>query len=293
MKSRILLLVVLLLLFVIGLFVVSGLTAGQTEATPTLPQEQTPLAARTPNNEAGAPAEALPISARVLQHYAYTEIQSQVVNGVDMSVANFRYVEDEYFKGKILVDICHLVPDEKEWLIHEGTITAGNQKFLMHRFVVLEDATGKIHNGMRTIARRQANGGFQFGEAPADQIPAYYCYNVEFVPYPTLAEEDVDLSRLTLVVQSLRFSPPMNEEEQCAFYLTELQEALNRDNIGIELGCSEPDEWGNITPVLLKKPEGMSNDEAMKLVGAYRDRLWMIGGPWVFTGSIMLSEANP
>lgn len=288
MKSRLLFFAIALLLFVIGAFVMGGITASQPEATPTLPSEQTPLAGQTPESEAIAAAEALPISARVLQNYAYTEIQRQTVNGVDMSVANFRYVKDEYFKGKILVDICHLVPGEKEeWYISEAVVQAGEQKFLQHGAVTLESA--QVEHGRKRVFRPGAKQPFE--DLPADGLPSYHCERVDFIPYPTLAE-GVDLSRLTLVVQSLRLSPPMDEEEQCGFYLTELQEALNRDSIGIELGCSEPDEWGNITPVLLKKPEGMSNEEAMKLVGAYRDRLWTIEGPWIFTGSIVLPETN-
>lgn len=276
------LLIIFLLLLVILVYGINSVTAGSTDVTPSPIIEQTTQEIVMPGSKTAIPPQDLPISARVLQqYYSNPEIQTQVVNGIDFSVANFRYLEDDYFQTKIRVDICHSMPDdEKEWHLYDAAIQAGEQRFLAHGFVLLEEASTVVQNGMRIVDRRKAGGSIERNQVPADSIPPYRCDTVDFFPYPSLAK-GVDWSHLTLIVKSLR-GLPRTGEDRCKFLLTEVQQALNRDGIGIEVACSEADEWGNIRPLVSKIPVDMSQEEAMQIIWSYEEKLLTMEGPWIF-----------
>ena len=65
------------------------------------------------------------VSRDAIQKYAGAEIETQTVNGIEMSASNFR-VDGRYLK----VNICFVSPNNKEWMVGEGVIRVGEEKYV-------------------------------------------------------------------------------------------------------------------------------------------------------------------
>lgn len=281
MKSRFLSLIVLFFLAVMFFLGQQALAtrdgAGHfSNPTPTWPPAQYPQGG-TPLHE----EETVFSSAQAIRQFAQTEVTTQQVNGVDVSVANFR-LENE----RVRVDACYSLPDDKDWVVNAASLRADEQNFLFAASYLLEVATTGQDGKKQVIAATRQ--GLERKAIPSDAISDYRCDTLEFFPYPPPTRE-IDFSRLTLVINSLQARP--REGQDCEFYLNVVQEALNRDHTGIKLGCDQG-EWGLFDLQVIQKPTDMTQEESRAIISQYAQKVWTIEGPWVFTGSIVLPEAN-
>lgn len=209
------------------------------------------------------------ISAMALQKYAHSEIQTQVRQGIELSVANFR-IEDE-----LLVDACFPLPDKSDWRIWRAVARVEEETLLLSTIRPLEYGQ-TLANGKKRITTFPPGSYIQFEEVEADEVSDYVCETLGFRKPST----DVDLSNVTLVIESIGALP--REGEVCSIYFNKVQAILESRKSGIKLDCAQ-DEWGERIRII-EKPVTMSQEEAEQIVSS--DEFFTITGPWIFKGGV-------
>lgn len=283
MKSRLLFLITLCLLaglFLLGQQALANRYEDADSANPT------PTSQISPSSQEETPSQEeinmLP-SAQAIRQFAQAEAITQVMNGIDVSVANFRLLQDD----KVQVDVCYTLPDKKDWIVNAASLHTPEQDFLFLASYLIEIATVQ-EDGTKQVLTATTHG-LEQKVILANDTFGYRCDTLEFSPYP-LPTGKVDFSSLTLVINSLQARP--REGQECEFYLTVVQEALSQNNTGIELAC-EQGEWGHYNLQVSQKPTNMTQEESIAIISNYAKKVWTIEGPWIFTGSIIRSETDP
>ena len=110
-------------------------TVQQIDETPTLAAQSTPIPS---------------ISRTTLQKYASADIETQIINGIEMSASNFR-IEDNLLK----VNICFAAPDNRHWTIGEGFMQIGDNKLLLLESQNLETSR-TLDNGTGQVTDRKS-----------------------------------------------------------------------------------------------------------------------------------------
>jgi hypothetical protein len=213
-------------------------------------------------------------SAQVLEKFADSEITTQMVNGVEMSAANFRVEQNEIIgMDELRADVCFLLPNSEDWLIRDARLQTGDVE-------IPGDGAGLIEvlrthpNGQKRI---YVGSSSTYLDSPTDTLPEYRCDTVRF-----RLEKEVDLSSFTLEIRSI-FASPL-EGTGCEAFFENVQSILDAENTGIRVDCVKQ-EYGEFMSIA-DKPESLSEEEALRLLSEAQRRITLIEGPWVFTGSI-------
>jgi hypothetical protein len=221
-------------------------------------------------------ATALPgISVQALQKYARSEILTASVNGLEISVANFRIEKNE-----VLVDACFQAPSGDGWTPGTATLRIGDVEIPLYGGKAIE-LTYDLPNGNKRIETfpHTLTGVTEQSsmEIEPDGLPNYSCYTYRF-----RTETELKPGPVVLTINSMHTSAP--EGEGCGIYLQNMQSILDEDNTGIRLDCVKQ-KGGDVTSIA-EKPDSMSDEEATRLVGEASRRVTTIDGPWIFDGKI-------
>lgn len=237
----------------------------QTEATPALAAQNTPISS---------------ISRDALQKYASADIKTQIVNGIEMSISNFR-IEDNFLK----VNICFMAPDNREWTIGEGFTQFGDEKLLLRGAKNLEisetldDGTGQII----IISGKDINI-----EKVNYSVPNYRCDTLRF---------GIDAKQLGYsgtVSLTVKYINALPNEGQLCTPVKMAQNIMDEKNLGIKIACTETGSNGlsGVEIEILEKPQGMSEEQAQQYISEARREATTIDGPWVFEGTVT-GAGNP
>lgn len=220
------------------------------------------------------------ISRGALQKYANADIKTQTVNGIDMSVSNFR------IEGRLLkVNVCFTAPNNKEWTIGEGFAQIGDKKIRLlgannlEISETLDDGTGRII----IISGKDINV-----EKVNYSVPNYRCDTLLFL-FNT--EQMVHTHAVSLTVKNIRFAT--NEGHVCAS-VEMAQSIMDEKNLGIKVACAQIDSNGlsSADIKILEKPQNMSEEQARQHIYEAQLQAMIIDGPWVFEGTVT-SAGNP
>ena len=165
-----------------------------------------------------------------------------------VSAANLRRDGD-----KLLVDVCHELPDSEDWMVQDVVLNYSDQ--------------GELHQvsmtGTSLISLRLP---------VTDGEPGQRCDALEFnVEAPVVVSPTLDV---------LSISAYPREGQSCKVYLEKVQPLLDAQNNGIHLSCEELPGASNMT--IDTMPEGMSLDAAQAIVYQIFTDAISIYGPWIF-----------
>lgn len=222
------------------------------------------------------PAPVTDISVEAIQKYAKGEIQHQNRLGLDVSVANFRYENNE-----IKADVCFQLPSSSDWRVWDATLKGGSTNFLLSTIAPLE-LTETLPNGKQRITTYPPGQNITWQEIPHNGKPNYLCQTLSFfsdAPEANLA--GVDLTKLSLSIQSVGALP--REGEECSFYLETVQSRLDAKGSGIKLDCVTENNGSRV--FIVQKPDALSQSDAESQVQIASQQIMFIQGPWVFQSS--------
>jgi len=220
------------------------------------------------------------ISRDALQKYASADIETQTVNGIEMSVSNFR------ISGRLLeVDACFTAPNNKEWTIGEGFAQIGDKKIRLlgaknlEISETLDDGTGRII----IISGKDINV-----EKVNYSVPNYRCDTLSFL---LNTEQMVHTREVSLTVKNIHFA--INEGHVCA-PVEMAQSIMDEKNLGIKVACTQIDSNGlsSADIKILERPQNMSEEQAQQYISEAARQATFIDGPWVFEGAVTVVQ-NP
>jgi hypothetical protein len=246
------------------------------------------VALSTPHNSSGAKASGLykeksatptplptvvsGVSALAIQKYSQgSQVITQQKNGFDISIANFRYENEE-----IKAEVCFQLPNNADWRIWDATMQFGGTDLLLST-IAPREMTETLANGKRQVTTYSQ--GVSWQEIPHDGQPDYLCETLAFFS-PTAGTDltKLDLTQAKLIIQSIGALP--REGEECSFYLDIVQSRLDAKGIGIKLDCVSQD--GGAQVVIARKPANMSRNDAEMLVSRESVESFIVQGPWIF-----------
>lgn len=216
------------------------------------------------------------ISRDALQKYASADIETQTVNGTEMSASNFR-IEDKFLK----VNICFTNPNNQEWSLGEAAVQIGNDKVLPFGGSTLEvsrnlgDGLGEI----TTISDKNINL-----EKINYSVPNYRCDMLLFL---VDAKQAGYSGTVALTVKNINMVP----KGVCETTET-IQRILNEKKLGIKIACAETGSDGlyGAQIKILEKPQNMSEEQAQQYISEARREVITIDGPWVFEGTVTIVQ---
>ncbi len=234
----------------------------QTEDAPALAAQNTPISS---------------ISRGALLKYASADIETQTINGIEMSVSNFR-VNGSLFE----VNICFAAPDNREWMVGEGFVQTDSNKILLLGSKSLE-ISRNLNNGIGQITII-SDGNINV-EKTNYSVPNYRCDTLQFVMGAGAMQFPATIS---LTIKNIHAFPQGCTTEEAA------QSLLDEKNLGIKIACTETGSNGlsGVEIEILEKPQGMSEEQAQQYISEARREAITIDGPWVFEGTVT-GAGNP
>lgn len=212
------------------------------------------------------------VSAQILEKFTDTEIMTQQVNGVEMSVANFRSVKNDFY-----VDVCFQMPDDNDWIYQEVKIQFGNVEIPPYESTRFESIS-TLPNGQRILTTFLGDPPQLVSEnIEAKDLPDYRCDTLGFHIGAEMIEADV-----TLYIGSIGSTP--REGEGCAATRDKVQSILDANDTEIQIDCVQQESGS--TTFITSKPGAISQEDAEALVSKAFREVFTIKGPWIFTGSI-------
>jgi hypothetical protein len=217
------------------------------------------------------------VSRDALQKYASEKIETQTINGIEMSASNFR-VNGSLFE----VNICFTAPDNREWMIGEGFIQTENNRILLLGSKNLE-ISRNLEDGIGEITII-SDGNINV-EKINYSVPNYRCDTLQFVvdtggkQYP---------EAVSLTINNIHTFP------QGCMTTETIQSILDEKHLGIRVSCTETDSNGlsSVKIEILEKPQGMSEEQAQQYIAEAQRQATFINGPWVFEGTVT-GAGNP
>jgi len=208
--------------------------------------------------EAGKVAQISPAGGQLLFN---SEIQSHLenvadakrVNDVEMTVSDF-YQSN----GHLYVGVCFEGQGVEGWQMGPATLAFANgeaSRFAVHP--TLDERGGSVGETGR------------------------HCETLEFDALPAVA----DLSKVSLRVESVLLAYP-EEFKECDAYGARWELSVRMKELGVVAECSQ--EAGYINFILLSKPEGMTEEEALTIAG--QEAMGMVIGPWIFEDVKLIVE---
>lgn len=170
-----------------------------------------------------------------------------------ISASNFRFDEDQ-----VKVDVCFNLPDSQDWMTDRAWLQLGG--------LTLDQSGGEL---------------LDYQEADSQGKPGRRCDTFFF---ETLFNPDI--AEAVLTIESV--SAPTREGQYCAFLLNTVQPALDQQDTGIKLACTE--QTGYSAAKVISKPQGMSQAEAEQI--AFSPQYYRVDGPWQFT-ALDIPTATP
>lgn len=232
-------------------------------------------AGQLPNNLATPTpyATSIPgISAQVLEKFADTEVTTQMVNGVEMSAANFRSKKNDFY-----VDVCFQMPDDNDWIYQEVKIQFGNVEIPPYEFTRFESIS-TLSNGQRVLTTFLGDPPQLVSEnIEVKDFPDYRCDTLGFHISAEMIETDV-----TLYIGSIGSTP--REGEGCTATRDKVQSILDANDTEIQIDCVQQESGS--TTFITSKPSAISQEDAEALVSKAFREVFTITGPWIFTASI-------
>ncbi len=215
------------------------------------------------------------VSVRMLQKYAKSEILTSSAHGFEIGVANFRIENNE-----LKVDVCHENPNSREWWIGEAIIQSGSEKLYVTSGTALESARILKDGRRQTILYQEDR--VEYGLATGGGSDNYQCYTLSF-----RLPSEIMPSHVKLTIEHIRAN--LYENEWCYENREAVQSILDAKGIHIKIDCSKNDAPGQSSSkfVVVEKPNGVSQEEAMKQVTDAFSESLIIKGPWVFQGEVM------
>lgn len=269
-KTVLLLVLMAIVAFSFTLFAPVYSQEGMATVTPTQPAEDTPIPAA---QNTSVPS----VSRDALLKYASADIETQTVNGIEMSASNFR-VEGSFLE----VDICVAAPDNREWMVGEGFVQTDSNKILLLGAKNLE-MSRNLNNGIGQITII-SDGNINI-EKTNHSVPNYRCDTLQFVIGAGAMQFPATVS---LTIKNIYAFPQGCTTEEAA------QSILDEKDLGIKIACTYTGSDGLYSTEIqvLEKPQSMSEDEARQLIDEARRQAAFIDGPWVFEGTVTVVE-NP
>lgn len=211
-----------------------------------------------------------------------------VANGINFSAGNYRLNK----AGKLVIDFCFDQIDTGDWTIWSSRVADGQGlnatpsegDLLEIRFPpILID--GKPKQQIMDF-RGETSSEVQnyYIDAEADQKVGQRCVAMTYnLP------QKFDLSNFIITVDNILAYP--DENTQCSESISlNIQKVLDEKQIGIKvkLKTDKTDGGGMCGLEIVEKPEDMSLDEAMSIIGGNEMLIDLYGirGPWVFEGSL-------
>lgn len=208
-----------------------------------------------------------------IQPHAKAEVSAQTVRGVEMAATNFR-VEN----GKFMADICFQTPDNNAWMIQDLAAHAGSIKLIPNESWTFEKVY-TLPNGERHLVTYVLNSPYFNDQIiPTDGTPDYRCDTIIFL-IPSDVNQPID----NVIVTVYKVGGTPNRYQECSANET-YQSILDDKNLGIKIAC-RMDDFGERTDIL-EKPQGMSEEEALRLIAEAYRQAFVIEGPWVFQGKV-------
>jgi hypothetical protein len=144
------------------------------------------------------------VSVLAMEQFATSEIQTQLVNNVEISVANFRYEQDS-----LLVEVCHQSPDAREWTIGEAVVQIGGHETLLFRSTNVQ-IKNVLDNGQREIISYSIDDqGYlhPVSKFVTDDLPGHRCDRLQFRTGVLQGPMD-----LVLTIKYVNAIPPEGEQ---------------------------------------------------------------------------------
>lgn len=272
-RTAILLTMIAMAVFSFILFALSYGKEGIATATPTQRMEYLPtLTTQT------APVSS--VSRDALQKYSDADIQTKIVNEIEMSASNFK------IEGRLLeVNVCFTAPDNKEWTIGEGFVQIGDDKLLLRGAQNLEISQA-LDNGVGEVTI--ISGGNINVEKTNYSVPNYRCDTLSFVV------NDKQMGYSGMVSLTVKYINALPNEGQLCAPMETAQSILDKKNLGVKITCTQTDSNGlsGAEIKILEKPQNMSEEQAQQYISEARREATTIDGPWVFEG-IVTGAGNP
>lgn len=226
------------------------------------------------------------VAGRAIQKFARSEILTTSVNGIEMSATNFRLEKNVVNENIIKLDLCFQYPDNRGWIISEGVIWMGDNKFLLDQVAGLE-LTRTSSNGQKEItifpSAVTSVSTITWHTVESDGLPDYRCDIVSFrirgdtrqvFPLP-----------FKMVIEKIDAFP--NEGEGCYEHHETVQAILDSKASGIKIGCEKSHNQFTFSRfVVIEKPATISEEEAKKQISKAYEESYTLNGPWVFEGNI-------
>lgn len=215
------------------------------------------------------------ITARALRRYTQTEILTQVVKNVEISVANFQ-VDDNV----ATVYVCYQMPEFKRedlnqvlsnWVIYQTELKIGKESFVNDEAKLFEYSTKVSEN--ENLVRR--NPEFLPGNdvKTEEVVPGsieYECRRLSFIVNEADISTTAEKEKVSLIIHSMYTSP--REGQSCTFYGIVEQELRTQ---GREVAVECVEEGGAST----RKTIGMNEKGFWDLVWS---EFLTYKGPWEF-----------
>ena len=213
---------------------------------------------------------------------------ASTANGIHFSAGNYRLNKS----GQLMIDFCFDQVDTDDWTIWSSQVvdrqglsaTPSEGNLLEIRFpAVLID--GRLQQQITDFRGESSNDVKNYYiDADAGQKIGQRCVDMSYHLPPKF-----DLSSFTATVDNIVAYPDENAECSEAMPL-KLQKVLDEKQTGIKikLKIDKTDGGGMCGWEIVQKPENMSVDEAMSLLGSNEMLIDLYGvrGPWVFEGGI-------
>lgn len=223
------------------------------------------------------------VTALALQKYAWSEILTQEVNGVEISLTNF-HIENE----TPTVDVCYQMPGVHigedlidNWGIHQSSLYIGTKVFELSSGRLFEYSENLSEENNRVV-RKVEFVQQHFGHLVEweDIVPVgteYECRRLTFRPIDGSFRSGNELlpdHKVDLIIHSLYTLP--REGQFCNFYQT-IQEIFSLRGVEIKIDCLEQD--GTYQMLVTNLPEGTTENELWKQIS---DEFLLFKGPWEF-----------
>jgi hypothetical protein len=213
------------------------------------------------------------ISAEILRKYTASAVETEYVNGVEMSISSF-HIKDEY----LTVNICYQLPDEKNWTIGEAVIQIKEKEAPLFRATALEinKALGNGQSENTSFSRTNTNT-ISVSILTTNNMPNYRCDVLGF------RVDELELpDNISLVIKYINAFP--DEGDDCMEYRDAVYDILQSKGLDIKIDCNDTGEKSEI--VITEKSDSISQEDAEKLVSSAFQESFTRIGPWVFKGEI-------
>lgn len=182
---------------------------------------------------------------------------------------------------RILIHVCFDLPDDSDWTMWDGLLQYGGKVYEWSGGGPTEIRKPPV-DGKQQVLTFPADGGVNATWVNAvNAQKGYRCETVYFEGIPSVANS----THYTFTIDALEAAP--REGEECApAYLAKAQAALEADNTGITVKCTEGEFISGLE--VADKPATMSIEEAQSILASPDLYLALNGikGPWIFNFEI-------